>query len=159
MDLLIKIFCCFAVLFGGTMKDFSHETIMEYYPEATSIVLFNDGSKTIFNKGDDKYEMLIDSLLKISKDAHDMPAFGVSLDEETRKALSKGFWIELVFDGEHEFNEMPFESLLIGVEPEFSGFNLIRKVNGKYDGRCFYLQLMETMQPLYEEILEISKNK
>ena len=39
------------------------------------------------------------------------------------------------------YEGMPFEKLLLKAEPEYRGFNLCRFFNGKYGGRCFYLDL------------------
>ena len=85
-----------------------------------------------------------------------MPAFGVSIDELTREDMKNGLWIELCFDGVQSFEAMDFEGLLIKVEKDFHGFNLIRRNNGKYDGRCFYLSLQNSMDKLYEEIEGLS---
>ena len=70
-----------------------------------------------------------------------MPAFGVSLNDETIQAKQTGVWIELFYETTCLNNEMPFDSLLIQVEPENTGFNVIRKYDDKYDGRCFYIDL------------------
>ena len=51
---------------------------------------------------------------------------------------------------------MDFEGLLIKVEKDWHGFNLIRKNNGKYDGRCFYLSLENSMDELYETLHKVS---
>ena len=64
-----------------------------------------------------------------------MPAVGVSIDNLTREEMKSGSWIELEFDQCYIFNEMPFDALLIKVEKDNYGFNLIRRHNGKYEGR------------------------
>lgn len=138
------------------MESKNFETITESFDSAVCIYLYVDGEKTTFNKGDQKYEQILNSLKKITDGAYDMPAFGVSLDGETRKSINTGFWIELEFETTLECNGMLFESLLIEVNSGYGGFNLIRKTNGKYDGRCFYLQLQTTMQLLFDEIKNIS---
>ena len=101
---------------------------------------------------------MLNALEDICTGAFDMPAFGVSLDGETREAMKSGYWLELLFDGEHNFNKMNFEALLINVNSDYTGFNIIRKVNGKYEGRCFFLNLNGTMGQLFDAIQDISKN-
>ncbi len=157
--MVFKILCCILLLFGGTMENKSFDTITGYFDSCACIVVYDDGQKTTFNKGDQKYEEILGALKHITNGAYDMPAFGVSLDKETRKSLNSGFWIELVYESEQEHNGMPFSSLLIEINKDYSGFNLIRQVNGKYEGRCFYLQLQENMEQLFNTVENISKNK
>ncbi len=157
--MLLKIAMCFLFLFGGFMTEKSDfNSLNDAFKSATSIVVYDDNTSTTLSKGDDKYEEILLSLESIIKGAHEMPAFSVSLDEETRKELKKGFWIELVFDTEKFYGGMNFDKLLISIKPENSGFNIIRHNNGKYDGRCFYLDLDGTMKPVFDKVIEISKN-
>ena len=94
----------------------------------------------------DKINIIISDMLEGS---HEMPAFGVSLDNETRMAKQSGTWIELIYDKTYTHLDMPFDKLLIEVNPEFSGFNIIRHHNGEYSGRCYYINLDGNMQELY----------
>ncbi len=130
------------------------QSITKYFHNAASVTVCNDDKKCLYFKGDDKFENVINEFLTICEDARDMPAYGVSLHNETAEAKKQGLWLELAFDSEQVFNEMPFESLLVHIEPQNQGFNLIRKYNGKYDGRCFYLSLNTTMKSLYESLLK-----
>lgn len=123
--------------------------------ETSQIVVFNQGSTSVFNHNDDKFEMILNAFLNTIKNAREMPAFGVSLHDETTSALKLGIWIEFVFDRQQSHNDMPFESLLGSVEPDHTGINLIRKQNGKFDGRCFYLDLSTNLKVLHSLILEI----
>lgn len=134
--------------------------ITYYFDEASEIIVTVKGESTTFNKGDEKYEAIILSLKNVTNGAHEMPAFGVSLDKETRKEMQDGTWIELVYNLPKKHNGMPFESLLISVNADYSGFNLIRKVNGKYDGRCFYLDLVnKNMSEISTTLQNLSLNK
>ena len=135
----------------------TYETLQDKFLFATSITITQNNEKTTYLKGDDKYELLLESLLQTTKDAQDMPAFGVSLDNETKSALENGTWLELEYNIPQTFNEMPFDALLIEISDEFEGINIIRKNNGKYDGRCFYLNLKSNMQELSNIISNISK--
>ena len=158
--MITKLLCCFTLLLGGFMiENETFNTLTQNFYNTSEIIMTMDGKNLNFKKGDDKYECILKSLKTITDGAHEMPAFGVSLDEETRKARKSGLWLELVFDKEYEYNGMPFEALLIDVHGDFSGFNLIRKCNGKYDGRCFYLDLKEDMKNLETSMLDIFNAK
>ena len=84
-----------------------------------------------------------------------MPAYGVSIDKDTRDALKTGLWLELKFSTTLTHNEMPFDSLLIEVDSEYSGFNIIRHHDNQYEGRCYYINLEKDMSSLYETIENI----
>lgn len=159
--MVIKLLCCFMILFGGFMTENKNiDSLSQVFNRASNIIVTHDGNNLKLNKGDQKFQDIIDSMMTMTKDAHEMPAFGVSLDEKTREARNSGLWLELVFDKEMEYNGMPFESLLIEIHENYSGFNLIRKYNGKYDGRCFYLDLQNgNMEILDKTIRNIISNK
>lgn len=134
----------------------SNNSVVDSFYNVKNIVVYRDGEIETYSKGDDKYQQIFDSLIDITENSHEMPAFGVSIDNETREAMKTGLWIELEFNGKQECNGMPFESLLININADHSGFNLIRKYNGRYDGRCFYLYLENDMQILYDTIMQMS---
>ena len=127
-------------------------SIVSFFDFTTRIEIFYNGQKNIFLKSDKEFDLILNSLKTITKNSHDMPAFGVAIHNEVLRALKYGYWIELVFNNKNTFNNMPFESLLIEVNSEHTGFNLFRKVNGKYDGRCFYLTLNCNMKPLHDTL-------
>ena len=89
--------------------------------------------------------------------AHQMPAFGVSINEYTVQEMKKGKWLEFVFPEQTECDGMPFERLLINVQKEGYGFNLIRyNAEQGYDGRCFYLDLVnKNTGNLYNILLDL----
>lgn len=103
-----------------------------------------------FDKDSKEFISIVEIAIDMLKNAHEMPAFGVSLDSETREAIKHGTWLEIFFKGVNTHNDMPFEKLLIEVNPEWTGFNIIRYYDGKYDGRCFYIDLVDNnMSELY----------
>ena len=132
-----------------------NNSIRNYFSEAKSITIIKNDEKFCYIKGDDKFEEILASLLSVTKNSHDMPAFSVSLDKETKQAIQKGSWIELQFDKTKYFNEMPFDALLIQVDETYQGINIIRKNNKTYDGRCFYLNLKSNMKHISEIIKNI----
>ena len=72
-----------------------------------------------------------------------MPAFGVSIHEETVNAMQNGEWLKLNYNAEMDKEGLLFTSLLFRLE-ECQGFNLIRLYGERYDGRCIYLDLPKT---------------
>ena len=133
------------------------ENITECFYSAASLTLYVDGSALKIEKNDDNFEKIMASLGEITFGSHEMPAFGVSLDELTRQDMQSGIWLELEFDKTYSMSGMGFDALLIKVESEHSGFNLIRRNGGKYEGRCFYLSLENTMKELDDCIKGIIK--
>ncbi len=154
--LAFKLFCCMLLLFQGGVMRF--ENLTDCFKEASFIVVVRENVPTTLSKGDDKYEVILKALYKITEYSHEMPAFGVSLDKLTREQLQTGTWIELQFATTCVHSGMDFDALLIQIEPNWFGFNLIRKNNGKYDGRCFYISLDNSMQELSKVIDEMSLN-
>ena len=124
-------------------------------PQPPCVVAYHNGETISALKNEDTYNTLFGVFNNMLKDARPMPAFGVSLDAETRDAMKNGTWIEFVFDSTQAHNDMPFDALLINVVPEHTGFNIVRKYQGKYDGRCFYVDIQGNMQPLYDEIIKL----
>lgn len=127
-------------------------SIPEIYPAAAQVIVYHEGEATTYARGSAAFAQIMAALAEMSVGAHDMPAYGVSLDQETRQARTTGLWVELVFAEEQYFDGYNFESLLIAVKPADSGFNLIRKVAGKYEGRCLYLSLSGNMQVLHDTL-------
>ena len=124
-------------------------------PQPPCVVVYHAGETISSPKDEAVYNNLFETFKTMIKDARSMPAFGVSLDNETRDAMKNGTWIEFVFDSTQSHNDMLFDSLLINVVPEHTGFNIVRKYQGKYEGRCFYLDIQGNMQPMYDEIVKL----
>ncbi len=138
-------------IFGGNNVEIQSD-LVKCMTEPDSIVIYSEDIITEINKEDSLYSNIANSIITMCDGAREMPAFGVSLDRDTREALETGLWLELVYNTTQEYNEMPFDTLLIKVEKDYSGFNIIRKHKGKYDGRCFYLSLDGDMGVLYNTL-------
>ena len=139
------------------MNNNQNQTITTFFSQASAVTIIKNGEKFSFLKGDDKFESILKALKTTTANSHEMPAFGVSLDNETKSKLQSGTWLELEFETTKEYNGMPFDALLIEVDENYQGFNLIRKNNNTYDGRCFYLNLKGNMKTLSNEINKIAK--
>lgn len=107
-----------------------------------SFNIYTNGMKENVKKSSPDFKSIQQNLNKLFMQALIMPAFGVSLHNETLNELKTNTWLEINFDSEQEINELNFSSLLFKLEPTF-GTNLIRKYNNRYDGRCIYLDFMQ----------------
>lgn len=117
----------------------SLDKITEY---ADGITVYNDGKQEMYRVGKDKFNEICAEWNCMLSEAHQMPAFGVSLHAETVKVLKEGVWVEFSFPQPLSSNGMPYEKLLINVKPEWRAFNIIRyTASYGYDGRCFHYDL------------------
>ncbi len=117
---------------------------------AQKINVIKDGVTTAYVVGESKFKEICAQWNQMLVGAHRMPAYGVSLNRETVKAVKSGVWAEFVFDKKLSADGMPFERLLVNVRPEWSGFNIVRYTSEYgYDGRCFYYDLAKDMSGFY----------
>ncbi|MBQ8615413.1 MAG: hypothetical protein IJ415_02485 [Clostridia bacterium] len=107
-----------------------------------SFSVFESGNIRVISKGNEVFNKILKNIEELFSTSRVMPAFGVSLHDETLNALKQDNWLQINFNEELEKNGLPFSSLLFKLEIT-SGMNLIRLYNGKYDGRCIYLDLNE----------------
>ena len=133
------------------------EEINETFDYAEIINVYNNGAKTSYFSGGKEYNEILACWNDMIDGAHDMPAFGVSLDNYTKEEMKKGLWVEFDFKKILECNGMPFEKLLVSVEKDSQGFNLIRyNSDYGYNGRCFYLDLVgKNMGNFYDLLLNL----
>lgn len=123
---------------------------------ANSITIYNNGIISEFSEKDSEFLTIKQAYKTMLENHYEMPAFSVSLHNETINALNDGVWIELGFPRTFTHKQLAFEKLLIKVDKESCGFNLIRFNENKYDGRCFYINLINsTMENLYNTIFNI----
>lgn len=125
--------------------------IQEIAKYTDGINVYDDGVAVPCEKDGARFKEICAAWTGMMKFARQMPAFGVSLDTETTKAVKKDVWLEFSFPQTYCNGGMPFERLLINVVPEYSGFNVIRfNSDYGYDGRCFYFDLIgSNMADLY----------
>ena len=123
---------------------------------STGVNVYIDGETAVYPIESEKFNEICAEWNAMLSGAHDMPAFGVSLHHETVKQIKKGVWAEFEFDKQYTSNGMPYEKLLVAVNPEWSGFNIIRYTAQRgYDGRCFYYDLVgKNMSGFYNCLVE-----
>lgn len=155
----MKLLCAILMLvsiFAGEKNMYNLDSINDYFEHSNAVVVYSNGNIESFKDNSDEYKITVDLFEDICTCSREMPAYGVSLNEETQKELTKGFWVEFVFDKTQMHNGMPFDSLLIQVQPHFQGFDLIRGQKGVYEGRCFHIYSPHnTMENLYNYLLSL----
>ena len=123
---------------------------------AEEITVYNDGESAIYPAGNAKFNEICAEWNSMLNGAHQMPAFGVSLHHETVREIKSGVWVEFGFGKVLSSDGMPYEKLLVNVQPDWSGFN-IRRYNSEcgYDGRCFYYDLVgKDMSAFYDCLIK-----
>lgn len=128
------------------------ENISYIVRQACDVVCVIDGEEVKVDK-----DNVMREIVELFDGGREMPALGVALHEDIVVAKRSGVWVELVYGECISYNDMSFDKLLINVEPSFSGINIIRHVNGKYDGRCYYVALTGDMSNIYECITHQKK--
>lgn len=119
------------------------EEIHSAFEYAEKINVYDNGTKTVYSAGEEKFNGIMGEWNAMIASSHQMPAFGVSINDLTFSEMGSGLWVEFDFGKELVCCEMPFEKLLVKVGKEYSGFNLVRYTQKYgYDGRCFYLDLV-----------------
>ena len=126
-----------------SVNDYSN-SMVDCFDFVQKIELLNDAKVSVF-KPDNKYFLkTVSNLKNLFKKARLMPAFGVSLHDDTIQALSEGKWLKVYFSRELEKNGLPFDSIVFEIT-NVIGMNLIREYDGRYDGRCLYVDFDEEL--------------
>ena len=143
--ILCRILIILVLLFSniGTIE-MNDNNILAISTNSNEVVIYSDNTKTSFESDSEEFKDITEEMVKLSQACREAPAFGVSLHNETLEAMKSGLWIEFNFNKTISHNDMPFDSLLIQVVGDYTGFNIIRKYDNKYDGRCFYVDLIDT---------------
>ena len=130
--------------------------MQEIFDEVREIEIHNNGSTIKLLPTQTGYKLVIDGFKNLLSNARQMPAFGVSLDSETRAAMGEGLWVEFDFGKKILYSQMSFEKLLVQVVSSYSGFNLIRyNADEGYHGRCYYFALNGDMSEFYNSVTSV----
>ena len=151
-------FMCFLMIFPILLCSMQ-ANMVDLFSEDYMIEIYKDGQLVEIDKDQfDKFEEIFCESIEGSRQ---MPAYGVSIHEHTIEAMKSGFWIKFIFDKVIVKSGMPFDSLLINVTKDCYGINIIRGLDGRYEGRCYYLDFDKTLDELYNFIdtLEIEKTE
>lgn len=134
----------------------TYNNLEEVFADSYQIDLLINNEKYEYDNNDQEYYKILVLFDEMLTGSRQVPALGVSLDNETRKAIKNGVWLEFNYDITRYNNDLPFDSLLIEVNQNYGGFNIIRKYNNKYEGRCFYINLENNsrMNKLYNYLTD-----
>lgn len=123
-----------------------------------NINVYNNGQIVVLSENDYSFNNIIKELNFIINNCIEMPAFGVTIHKEVVKEQTKGLWLELCFEKQLEHNQLPFDKLLINIERDWTGLNIIRHYHDQYQGRCFYINLINNtnLNSLYETLININ---
>lgn len=132
-------------------------TINNFFEKAKSITIFKNGKSRIFKENEKEFKNIIQQFTEQTQNSVEMPAYAVSLHNETIKAINDGLWIQFNFEQEKTHREMPFDALLININKDYCGVNIIRHYKDKYEGRCFYLNLDNNLNDFYKFLDELIK--
>ena len=134
----------------------TYNNLEEVFADSYQIDLLINNEKYEYDNNNQEYYKILVLFDEMLSGSREVPALGVSLDNETRKAIKNGVWLEFNYDITRYNNDLPFDSLLIEVNQNYGGFNIIRKYNNKYEGRCFYINLENNskMNKLYNYLTD-----
>ena len=126
------------------------EATIDLFSEASMIYIYNNGQQIEIT--DEEMKDFENIFCESISSARQMPALGVAIDEYVKEDMKEGYWVKFIFEKTHIKSEMPFDELLIKIEKNSSGFNIIRGNQGVYDGRCYYLDLDGNLDKVYDYI-------
>lgn len=134
---------------GVPMMIMSFFEAIEVLPYATDYNLYVNGNVVEISQSErDEIQEKVEILFK---NAHTLPAFAVTTDEFFHEQLQDGIFVSIKFDNVLHLNELPFDELAFKVEKDTHGFNLYRGMNGIFQGRCIYIDMMDgDMNELYD---------
>lgn len=138
---MMFIFAALVMMFSGS----NH--VPAQLGEKVMFDAYNNGNEIIVSQSD--LEKIDDIFKRALVSSRPMPALGVSLHDETMQDVQKGIWIRFSFGETLEIDGLSFDQLLIKIKQDMYGFNIIRGNNGKYDGRCFYIDIKNNLDELY----------
>ena len=118
----------------------NENSLVDTIEHIESFQIFKQGQIMNIKKNSKDFEIIKKELNTLFFESRLVPALSVSLHNETQQALNDGEWLQINFDQELNKSGLLFVSLLFRLE-KTSGFNLIRVCNGKYEGRCLFVNL------------------
>ena len=120
----------------------------EVFSEANMVQFYNNGVEFSISESDGARfdEIFVDAI----SGSRQMPAFAVAIHKLTMQDFKEGYWVKFDYGKTVSASGMDFDQLLIHIQPNCYGVNVIRGNNGKFDGRCYYLDLDNTLDEVYD---------
>jgi hypothetical protein len=125
-----------------------YDNIQDAIMNADKIIVHTTSKEYVLNKDSFQYDLGLGFIEDILENSYQMPALGVALNDEVIEEKKNKEWIEFCFSERSECGGMFFDGLLIFIEKEMGGVNIFRKIDGKYEGRCFYINLRDNIEKL-----------
>ena len=138
---------CLGVIMA--LSGVEYKCIQDAIMNADSITVNISQNEYVVDKGSAQYDGLMDFVQRILDGSHQVPALGVAIHSEVIEEKKNKNWIEFKFGESSECGEMPFDSLLIFLEKDMGGINVLRSYKGKYEGRCFYINLNSNLSDFF----------
>lgn len=127
-------------------------------PYATDYSVYVNGNVVEISEADK--EVIKEKVEAIFENSHTLPAFAVTTDEIFHEQIKDGIFVSIKFDNVLHINELPFDELVFKVEKDTHGFNLFRGMNGIFQGRCIYIDMMDgNMNDLYDFLTKFDKEE
>lgn len=149
--LLVLMFLVSLIVPKSEYKEYTN--ITSSFNDSVQVEVIVDNFSFVFNKGTNEYANILNEFNKTIFNSHEVPSLGVSIDELTKEEKKTGVWLEFKFNQINYSSDMPFEYLLINVNLDYYGFNIIRKYDDKYEGRTYYVNLVNNMNNLYHYLV------
>lgn len=71
-------------------KEVAMEEVFEIIPQAKSVAVYSDGAKSEFAADSSEFAEILKAWKKMTEGAHQMPAFGVSIDQADPRGDENG---------------------------------------------------------------------
>lgn len=123
------------------MSVIKYNNVQDAIMNADSVTICFSSKEYTIVKDSFQYEMGMNFIENILDGSHQVPAIGVAINDEIIAEKENKEWVEFSFNKRCECDGMVFDALLIFLEKDMGGMNVFRKIDGKYDGRCFYINL------------------
>jgi hypothetical protein len=133
------------------------DLLIEFQQNVECVNIYSNGNEFVYDDKSNEFENVLSNISNLFEGSREMPAFGVSLDKETKNAMKKGVWVEIIYKTKTKHREMDFDSLLFEVNGEYTGINVIRGNDSVYEGRCFYFDLNKNMTSFLNYINNLIK--
>lgn len=130
---------------AGVMPDvFSEANVVQFYKDGEEFFV-SESDQTRFD------EIFVEAI----SGSRQMPAFAVAIHKLTMEDFKEGYWVKFDYGKTVSASGMDFDQLLIHIQPNSYGVNVIRGNNGKFDGRCYYLDLDNTLDEIYDFLTDV----
>lgn len=142
---------------GVPLMIMSFFQVQDVMPYANQVEIISNGNVIALSQ--EQQDGLLQEVQSLLEDSHTVPAFGVVFDDMYQQEIQTGNFVSIKFPQLYEINGLPFDQLVFKVEEDWQGFNIMRGVNGHFQGRCIYVDLIDkNMQNLAKKVDFLTEN-